>query len=575
MPERSDEFDGYRKWLGIADKKRPPTHYELLAISLDEDDPEVIRAAAEQRRQYVETKRGDGHDSVVTEILFAIGEAEATLLNDEMRRDYDRQLSLFEKRRKNRQVDPFASPSRIRSQPGRTVGEDSGIVKTFVGIMAVICVGFGVMAWFSFQLPWAKRPEHPIAAAPAVPAEPVAEALKSDEQARPATPSPDTPVAAQPKPSPPTENKPQGTFVVTLPRIIAPSHPNNWWSDKGEMVLGGINGNPPTSKPLLFEGSPSPHGIYMHGLISSEVFIRYRLNGRFETFESTVHVPEMLPEQGNPRAPLVFSVEGDSKTLWQSRPMTKKGQSQPCNVSVIGVEELSLKIECRGPDNWALGAWIEPQVYGSGTAVAPPTAASSPVGSHLPMPMLHLSFDATQSKDVRIDLHKTVYAKGKVGRAMQCDGQGFASVNSVLPIGNAPRSIAVWLKDTRGPLEKRLIHPVTQGHKAGTTFGIMQASGKWRFFDFNGGLDSGHAVDREWHHHCVTSDGSTITYYFDGTRSAEVKRALNTAVAPLMLGTFGDDLEPEKRFVGLIDEVKVFGIALSPEQVKTVMADTD
>jgi hypothetical protein len=153
-PSNPDEFDGYRKWLGIANKKRPPTHYELLAISLDEDDPEVIRAAAEQRRHYVETKRGDGHDSVVTEILFAIGEAEATLLNDDMRRDYDRQLNLFEKRRKNRQVDPHAPLSRIRSRPGKTVGEDSGIVKTFIGIMAVIVVGFGGMAWFSFQLPW-------------------------------------------------------------------------------------------------------------------------------------------------------------------------------------------------------------------------------------------------------------------------------------------------------------------------------------------------------------------------------------------------------------------------------------
>lgn len=155
-PSNPDEFDGYRKWLGIANKKRPPTHYELLAISLDEDDPEVIRAAAEQRRHYVETKRGDGHDTTVNEILYRIGEAEATLLNDEMRRDYDRQLNLFDKRRKNRQVDPFASPSRIRSQPGRTVGEDSGIVKTFAGIMAVICVGFGGMAWFSFGLPWSK-----------------------------------------------------------------------------------------------------------------------------------------------------------------------------------------------------------------------------------------------------------------------------------------------------------------------------------------------------------------------------------------------------------------------------------
>lgn len=153
-----DEFDGYRKWLGLANKGRIPTHYELLGISLDEDDPDVIRATAEQRRQFVETKRGEGHDAVVTEILYRIGEAETTLLNEEMRRDYDRAMHLFEKRRKNRQVDPFAFPSRAKSRPGRTVGEDGGIVKTFAGIMAVVVFGFGGMAWFSFGLPWLKKP---------------------------------------------------------------------------------------------------------------------------------------------------------------------------------------------------------------------------------------------------------------------------------------------------------------------------------------------------------------------------------------------------------------------------------
>ena len=98
-PSKSDDYDGYRRWLGISDKKRPPSHYELLAISLDEEDPEVIRATVEQRRSLVESKRGEGHDTVVSEILYRIGEAEATLLNADMRRDYDRQLldsDLFE-----------------------------------------------------------------------------------------------------------------------------------------------------------------------------------------------------------------------------------------------------------------------------------------------------------------------------------------------------------------------------------------------------------------------------------------------------------------------------------------------
>ena len=153
----TDDFDGYRKWLNITSPRRPPSHYELLGIKLDEDDHEIIQAAMEQRHNYVESKRGQGKDDLVSEILMRIDEAGITLLNNEMRRDYDRQMALFEKRRKNRRVDPNATSSRFESRPGRTVGEEPVIVKTFAGIMAVICLGFGIMAWFSFQLPWSKK----------------------------------------------------------------------------------------------------------------------------------------------------------------------------------------------------------------------------------------------------------------------------------------------------------------------------------------------------------------------------------------------------------------------------------
>lgn len=48
-----DEFDPYHRWLGIPPKKRPPTHYDLLGLPLDEDDDEVIRAAAERQRSFL------------------------------------------------------------------------------------------------------------------------------------------------------------------------------------------------------------------------------------------------------------------------------------------------------------------------------------------------------------------------------------------------------------------------------------------------------------------------------------------------------------------------------------------
>ena len=178
------DFDGYRKWLGISERKRPPTHYELLGISLDEDDPDVIQAAAEQRRRFVESKLARGLEGVVTEIVSQINEAELTLLTHEVRRDYDKRLHLFSKRRRERRAEPFAERPRFESRPGRTVGEESGIVGTFAGVMAVLVVGMGVVIFMSGLLPWGgpadKKPGGAmpaVAVAPAVVAEPaIAEA---------------------------------------------------------------------------------------------------------------------------------------------------------------------------------------------------------------------------------------------------------------------------------------------------------------------------------------------------------------------------------------------------------------
>ncbi len=151
-------FDPFHKWLGIRKKQGTITHYDLLGISLDEDDIEVIKSAVEQRMQFVESKRGEGHDRAVTTVLNLLQEAEMTLLDLEMRRDYDRSMNLFHKRKKRRQVDPYPNRSHVKSRgsASSSAGEDSGIVGTAVKVLGVFMIGFGTMAWYSFQLPWDK-----------------------------------------------------------------------------------------------------------------------------------------------------------------------------------------------------------------------------------------------------------------------------------------------------------------------------------------------------------------------------------------------------------------------------------
>jgi hypothetical protein len=85
-------FDPYRKWLGIPEESRPPTHYQLLGIAPGEQDPEVIDAAAQRQSAFVRTFQEGEHAEEATRILGEIAEACAVLLDPERRAAYDRQL---------------------------------------------------------------------------------------------------------------------------------------------------------------------------------------------------------------------------------------------------------------------------------------------------------------------------------------------------------------------------------------------------------------------------------------------------------------------------------------------------
>ena len=161
----SDAFNPYRKWLGVSAAGRQPTHYELLGVSVDEEDREVIEATVAQRKAFVETKRGGGHDDAVAEVLYRLDEARMTLLDPELRRQYDRRAKLFDKRRRSRQVDPAVGfrdlderPPRMGRAGSAPVGEGSDFLRSYAGIAAVLAVAFGAMLWWSFRQPWDEPP---------------------------------------------------------------------------------------------------------------------------------------------------------------------------------------------------------------------------------------------------------------------------------------------------------------------------------------------------------------------------------------------------------------------------------
>jgi hypothetical protein len=88
-------FDPYRKWLGI--RQYPPTHYELLGIRPDEQDPEVINEAANRQTNRLRAYQIGPRARDCSRILKEIATARLTLVNPARRQRYDEQLARIRK----------------------------------------------------------------------------------------------------------------------------------------------------------------------------------------------------------------------------------------------------------------------------------------------------------------------------------------------------------------------------------------------------------------------------------------------------------------------------------------------
>lgn len=85
-------FDPYRKWLQIDGRRRPPTHYDLLAVDRQERDPDRIREAF--KRRYAEIRKHQtGHRAdIASALLDELAIAVSCLTDPSQRETYDRQL---------------------------------------------------------------------------------------------------------------------------------------------------------------------------------------------------------------------------------------------------------------------------------------------------------------------------------------------------------------------------------------------------------------------------------------------------------------------------------------------------
>lgn len=187
-------------------------------------------------------------------------------------------------------------------------------------------------------------------------------------------------------------------------------------------------------------------------------------------------------------------------------------------------------------------------------------------------PVLLLTFDNTGASVAgpNVEEFGAYKSQGVVGNGLVISEGAYAKTSNNFPIGDASRTLAVWLKSNRSFVSQN-VHVVNYGQpNPNEAFGIMIASNKWRFFDWGGGLDTGKVIDSEWHHHCITYDGKEMIYHFDGELVAKVSRRLQTKRGPLFLGLLEQGYA--HGFEGVVDELVVYSSALSSSQIEKLVA---
>ncbi len=113
-------FDPYQEWLGVPPSQQPADHYRLLDIPRFESDASKIRAAADQRMQYVRTFQTGRRARESQTLLNVLAEAKTCLLNPSSKATYDASLK---RGAAPPPVVPMSRPAPLSSQANDSAGD--------------------------------------------------------------------------------------------------------------------------------------------------------------------------------------------------------------------------------------------------------------------------------------------------------------------------------------------------------------------------------------------------------------------------------------------------------------------
>lgn len=158
---------------------------------------------------------------------------------------------------------------------------------------------------------------------------------------------------------------------------------------------------------------------------------------------------------------------------------------------------------------------------------------------------------------------------GEAGAAYDFNGRNSAIFCTIpnLPIGTSSRSVSLWAKAT--PSTGNLVGLVEWGAAAvRQTFGISAQFSPlvYQAKSFGGGNDvsSGQIADNRWRHLVATFGDGALRIFVDGVLRGSSQIPINTGQGQVRIGV---GVEGGNYFSGQLDDVRIYGRALSPSDV--------
>ena len=160
---------------------------------------------------------------------------------------------------------------------------------------------------------------------------------------------------------------------------------------------------------------------------------------------------------------------------------------------------------------------------------------------------------------------------GKLGQALELTGAGYVDIATAPELNLTDgMTLAVWINPhTKGSM--RLIDKGPAGGSSAYLLDTNPANNLRVITNLNAMSNPVELPEKQWSHVAVTYDGQALRLYLNGQLLQEVKATgkLSATDLPLRLGA---DSTGASRFVGLMEDARVYRRALSAEELAGVMA---